>query len=94
MTSAARERFTAAIETIAAQPDDAFLGWLTAEFLGLMERVDAELNGQTTEPTYASQLLAGAMGTITDEFRDATARYLLALEWEIDPQQVRDLLDL
>lgn len=94
MTTAAKERFTAAIETIAAQPGDAFRYRLTAELLGLMERVDAELNGQTTDPTYASQLLAGVMGTITDEFRDAAVHYLAALEWEIDPQQVRDLLDL
>ena len=94
MTNAARERFTAVIEAIAAQPSDAFRLMLTAELLGLMEHVEAELNGETTDPTYASQLLAGVMGTITDEFRDAAVRYLAALEWEIDPQQVRDLLDL
>lgn len=94
MTTAARERFTAAIDSIAAQPDDVFRDGLLADFVGLMERVDAELDGQTTEPTYASQLLAGVMGTTTEDFRDAAIRYLAALEWEIDPQQVRALFDL
>lgn len=89
----ARARFDSAVEAITRRQGDEFCEGAVVDLNELMERVKAELDGDWQGPTYAQQLLLHLLGSVTDEGRDAMVRYLAALEWEIDPQQVRDLFD-
>lgn len=89
----ARDRFDRAVAAI-AETDDDFTAALIRELGELRDRVEDELAGRRQGPTYASQVLRGVLGTATDEALQAGIRYLAALEWEIDPNQVRQLLAL
>lgn len=93
LLNAALDRLDAAIRALEARGTDAFSEHVLVDLNELVERVKAELSGQWQGPTYAHQLLRRSLGDNTDEGRDAIVRYLAALEWEIDPQRVRDLLD-
>lgn len=93
LLNGAVDRLDAVIEALQGRDTDAFSEHVLIDFNELVERVNAELSGQWQGFTYAHQLLRRSLGDDTDEGRDAIVRYLAALEWEIDPQAVRDLLD-
>lgn len=84
-------RFDAAVEAITRRQDDEFCEGVLVDLGEQMQRVRAELDGDWQGPTYAHQLLLHLLGHHTDEGREVMVRGLAALEWEIDPQQVRDL---
>ena len=83
-----------AYETLSEQADNPAVGLLIETLGKLAQRVQAEDNGNSTEPNLAAQI---ATAIVTDEINDdftliATAR-CLALEWEIDPDAVTALFE-
>ena len=87
---AAAEELAAELESVGEElrclPDDPLTGELCLLLDEIATRVQAELDGTSTEPGFASQIAGYFAGEITDELiRVCTALYW-AIEWDIDPR--------
>ena len=89
----ANQRLDAAIETLGERRGDEFVDNVLEFITALAERVQTELGGQTRGSTLAAAVSAGMFGAGTDDWEMLVGISVLAIEWEVDPEGVRQLLN-
>ena len=84
----------AACETLAEEPDNEVAVLLLGVLQQLANRVQAEFDGTSNEPNLAVQIVTALVqGQFNDDLALVTDARYLALEWEIEPNNVSAILD-
>ena len=93
---AVAEELVAELHTASEQlchlPEDSVTTVLFTLVGDLATRVQAELDGTSTEPSFAAQIARVLAGETTDELEWVVYARYLAVEWDIDPQAAAEQL--
>lgn len=89
----ANEQLSQTIEKLQKRGDDKFAQDIRTTIVEIAQRVQAELDGIGTKPTFAAAVAAGFTGDPTEEWNLVVGIHICAIEWEIDPEQVSERLE-